>query len=154
MAPKASFCLHHPTAVQLLCLTEKYLIAGINSGSINILDLQCRHVESYEPCEHRRVVEVGKIWIWIAVGMCWLRDMQMGLELQRTLSGHGDSVVKVLMSNNDSVTVISSSRDLRIIVWDVRSSWQRHILPGIGDVAKALLQHENLLFAGANDEAV
>jgi WD40 repeat protein len=62
MERTSSFYINHPSAVQLLCLTETYLIAGTVSGMISILDLQCRHTESSNTCEHRTTIEVGRVW--------------------------------------------------------------------------------------------
>jgi hypothetical protein len=44
------------------CVTEVYLVPVTVSGLVSILDLQCRHIETSGQCEHRKTVEVGKIW--------------------------------------------------------------------------------------------
>jgi hypothetical protein len=62
MATLSSFYVQHPTAVQHLRLTEEYLVAGTVPGLVSILNLQCRHIESSDQCEHRKTIELGRIW--------------------------------------------------------------------------------------------
>jgi WD40 repeat protein len=75
-----------------------------------------------------------------------------GSLLQRTFSGHSERVVKVLAA--DSNTVISSSQDLTVIVWNAQSGERRHVLTGHGGASRDFAQHGNLLFAGGDNGTV
>lgn len=62
MALLASFYVCHPMSISHLRLKGEYLLASTVSGTVNVLDLRCRHTESSGDCEHRTIIEVGEMW--------------------------------------------------------------------------------------------
>jgi F-box and WD-40 domain protein CDC4 len=68
------------------------------------------------------------------------------------LYGHTQRVLKVLILNPD--TVITSSRDLTVVVWNIQTAERQHVLMGHAEAARDLIHYQNLLFAGGDDGAV
>ncbi|KAF2682867.1 WD40 repeat-like protein [Lentithecium fluviatile CBS 122367] len=145
-----------------ICSSSKYVVAGLVSGQVSVLDLCCWHTESSGACEHR--LEVGGLWALDCYqdmlvtgnedGIVRIWDARTGT-LQRTFSGYSESICKVLTTGPD--TVISSSRDLTVIVWaieNVHPAERRQVLRGHSGAARDLVQHDDLLFAGGEDGAV
>jgi WD40 repeat protein len=72
--------------------------------------------------------------------------------LQRTLAGHSGAINKVLIA--DPTTVISSSQDSTVIVWNLQTAVPRWTLAGHGAIVECLMMHGNWLFTGARDGTV
>jgi hypothetical protein len=62
MALLASFYVRHSMSISHLRLTGECLLASTASGTVYVLDLNCRHTESSSACEHCTIIEVGEMW--------------------------------------------------------------------------------------------
>lgn len=62
MATLASFHVDLSNAPQLFAMSNKYLVVGAVFGLIQVVDLQCRHVDILDKCEHRVSIDTDKIW--------------------------------------------------------------------------------------------
>jgi hypothetical protein len=62
MALLASFYVCHSMWISHLRPTGEHLLASTASGTIYVLDLNCRHTESSSGCEHYTTIEVGEMW--------------------------------------------------------------------------------------------
>ena len=184
MASTASFYINEQMAPPILCLTERYVVAGGTRGHLSIMDLACQHRESTQLCKHRVVVEVGRLRgqafdcfeetlvTGNEDGTVRTWDLQTGYalpyppKLNPTLThpSYNRALRKTLPGQHSKwiikvlapspSVVISSSQDPLVVVWDVHLGSPRHILQGYADDVQDLAQGGDLLFGGARDGAV
>lgn len=138
--------------VTTLCMSDKYIIVGLDNSSIRVFDEDGRFLMNL--AGH----ETG-VWAMVVVGEDQLvsggcdRDMRLWDlttgKCEQVLRGH-TSTVRCIQSAGYK-TVVSGSRDTTLRVWDLEKGVSTKVLVGHSSSVRCLAVHGDIVVSGSYD---